>query len=291
MHSKLKLYALSLGISCLGIAAAQAQTIIYQEDWSSYTVGESVVGEDWYNVRTPPAGSPAVNNTTIVYQGPNGKYLSLLAHPTVGTTYAPLIRNASTNPDTPIQLHATLPTRVSVDIRFESPNPPEGVNLNRGTSQPYSTFRFIGDGGNIWFGYVRDDRIFSGAGGNYHQFDLVTTDWYRFAMDMNPLDGSLLLRVFEVDGVGNTGAEIIALTPRDADGNVISGVFTEITQLNFEILRPGNTQAAIDAGQVWSGDFANLTISTVPEPATVAALLSGSALALALGVRTWRRRR
>lgn len=272
MNLKLTSRSLLFGLSCLLAASSHAQTILYQQDWSGYADGASVLGDGFYSVRgtNTPAG-----NTAIVHHNQYGSYLSIVSTGYSGTSYSPQVRTDSSF--APIALSATQITRISIDMRYQSP----GVELNRGSGNPYSSFRFSGDGGSSWFGFFGLDQVFAGGGTSSQTidgFDMLS--WYRLEFDLNPQDGSMVLTAFDVDALGQTGDQVAQLTA------TTSGVVSQITNFTFELIRPGTSTDLI-----WSADFANITISTVPEPATVAGLLGGAALLLSLGVRVLRRRR
>lgn len=278
--------SLLLGLSCLCVASLQAQSIVYQENWSGYANGASVIDDGYrFSNTIAPEGQPARDNSAIVHHDSNGSYLSLISYgyANVGSNnpgWSPKVHTTHISTGSPIHISTTEKTVMSVDIRYRTP----GFET-KGTSQPYSSFRFTGDGGNaFWLGFISPTRLFINfPGQNQVLFDLSTPinmdAWHRFAVELNPANGSMVLTVSELDALGE-GTELWSTTSTSTRN------FSMITTYTMELVRPGTS-----TDNVWSADFTNITISTIPEPAAVTSLLGGAALLLSLSVRTVRRRR
>lgn len=255
MKLKSRSYSFLLGLSCLLATASVSAEVIYKQDFSSYSAGQSVVGNGFrFANKIAPAGQAAHNNSAIVRKGSSGNYLSILSYGFANQDgknpgWSPTLRTA--RDFRAIALSPEFVTRISVDMRYKSPD--ADVTLNSGrNSNPYSTLRFGGSGGSDWFGFFGKDKVFAGGGKNSATIpNFKETAWYRMQMDLNPSDGSMLLTVFELDAQGKT-TEVAKLVSTN------SGVIKTINTFSFSVVRPGFAQT-----NVWSADYANLTVETV----------------------------
>lgn len=253
-------------------SAAQAQIVLYTENWSEYSNGESVIdnGYRWHGATGP-------KNTAIVEEGSDGKkFLAVTSWGGADSLFGPMAYK-SVNLD----LRNNRSTTITGDIRYWQPD-----TSRLGT--PYPSINVYGSGGvRLQFGFYNATSVFALVGGKTVTGTLEEAidwnGWYRFTLNFNHVTNGVSFSVLQLDGL---------------DGNVVDTIwetsgfdpfaFTDVTGYRFEVIRPGQQDDQFkDFHQ--TSNFGGITFTAaIPESSSTASVAALLALA---GIMIVRRRR